>query len=134
MSLLSLKPKKLRIALKSYESHLLDDSCRRIIEAVKLNGTEVTGPVPLPTKRRIYCVLRSPHVNKDSREHFEMRTHKRLIDVHSPSESTMESLKNLDLSAGVDVVTGEVFIVVFGATVVGFPSLSHIVKSHHSSS
>ena len=103
MSLLSLKPKKLRIALKSYESHLLDDSCRRIIEAVKLYGTEVTGPVPLPTKRRIYCVLRSPHVNKDSREHFEMRTHKRLIDVHSPSESTMESLKNLDLSAGVDV-------------------------------
>ena len=103
MSLLNLKPKKLRIALKAYEPSLLDDSCRRIIEAVKLNGTEVTGPVPLPTKRRIYCVLRSPHVNKDSREHFEMRTHKRLIDVHSPSESTMESLKNLDLSAGVDV-------------------------------
>ena len=67
------------------------------------SGTEITGPVPLPTKRRIYCVLRSPHVNKDSREHFEMRTHKRLIDVHSPSESTMEGLRNLDIPSGVDV-------------------------------
>jgi len=103
MSLLSLKPKKLRIALKAYEPHLLDDSCRRIIQAVNLNGTKVTGPVPLPTKRRIYCVLRSPHVNKDSREHFEIRTHKRLIDLHYPSETTMESLSNLDVSAGVDV-------------------------------
>jgi|TARA_B100000513_G_C11794084_1_gene149468 small subunit ribosomal protein S10 len=103
MSLLNLKPKKLRISLKAFVPHLLDDSCRRIIETVQLTGTEVTGPVPLPTRRRIYCVLRSPHVNKDSREHFEMRTHKRLIDLHSPSESTMESLKNLDLSAGVDV-------------------------------
>ena len=103
MSLLKLKPKKLRIALKGYSPGLLDDSGRRIVDAVKLNGTDVTGPVPLPTKRRIYCVLRSPHVNKDSREHFEIRTHKRLIDVHFPSESTMESLKNLDLVAGVDV-------------------------------
>jgi small subunit ribosomal protein S10 len=59
--------------------------------------------VPLPTKRRIYCVLRSPHVNKDSREHFEMRTHKRLIDIHSPSDSVLESLRNLDISSGVDV-------------------------------
>jgi small subunit ribosomal protein S10 len=103
MSLLNLKPKTLRIALKAYESRLLDESCHRILEVVKLNDTEITGPVPLPTKRRIYCVLRSPHVNKDSREHFEMRVHKRLIDVHEPSESTMEHLKNLDLSAGVDV-------------------------------
>jgi small subunit ribosomal protein S10 len=103
MSLLNLTPKKLRITLKSYESRLLDESCKQIVDVVNLNGTQVTGPVPLPTKRRIYCILRSPHVNKDSREHFEMRTHKRLIDVHIPSESTMESLKNLDLSAGVDV-------------------------------
>jgi len=95
MSLLNLKPKKLRIALKAYEPSLLDDSCRRIIEVVSLDGTAVTGPVPLPTKRRIYCVLRSPHVNKDSREHFEMRTHKRLIDLHLPSESTMESFKKI---------------------------------------
>ena len=103
MSLLNLKPKKLRIALKSYEPSVLNQSCQLIVDAMKENGTQVTGPVPLPTKRRIYCVLRSPHVNKDSREHFEMRIHKRLIDLHMPSEVAMESLKNLDLSAGVDV-------------------------------
>jgi len=93
MSLLNLNSKKLRIALKAYEPKLLDDSCRQIIESVNLDGSEVTGPVPLPTKRRIYCVLRSPHVNKDSREHFEMRTHKRLIDIHSPSDSVLEKFK-----------------------------------------
>jgi|TARA_B100000475_G_C14992575_1_gene312932 small subunit ribosomal protein S10 len=103
MSLLNLKSKTLRIALKAYEPYLLDDSCRRIIDSVRSNGTDVTGPVPLPTKRRIYCVLRSPHVNKDSREHFEIRTHKRLIDVHAPSESTMEGLRNLDIPSGVDI-------------------------------
>ena len=103
MSLLNLNSKKLRIALKAYEPSLLDDSCRQIIESVRLEGTEVTGPVPLPTKRRIYCVLRSPHVNKDAREHFEMRTHKRLIDIHSPSNSVLESLRNLDIPSGVDV-------------------------------
>ena len=107
MSLLNLNSKKLRIALKAYEPSLLDDSCRQIIESVRLEGTEVTGPVPLPTKRRIYCVLRSPHVNKDAREHFEMRTHKRthkrLIDIHSPSDSVLESLRNLDIPSGVDV-------------------------------
>ena len=103
MSLLNLKPKKLRISLKAFVPHLLDDSCRRIIETVQLTGTEVTGPVPLPTRRRIYCVLRSPHVNKDSREHFEIRTHKRIIDILKPSEQTMDNLRNLYISAGVDV-------------------------------
>ena len=103
MSLLDFKSKTLRIALKAYEPGLLDDSCWRIIESIRSNGTAVTGPVPLPTKRRIYCVLRSPHVNKDSREHLEIRTHKRLIDVYSPSDQTMENLRNLDLSAGVVV-------------------------------
>ena len=103
MSLLNLNSKKLRIALKAYEPSLLDDSCRQIIKSVRLEGTKVTGPVPLPTKRRIYCVLRSPHVNKDAREHFEMRTHKRLIDIHSPSNSVLESLRNLDIPSGVDV-------------------------------
>jgi small subunit ribosomal protein S10 len=98
-----LRPQKLRIGLKAYEANMLDDSCRRILEAVKTTGTEAVGPVPLPTKRRIYCVLRSPHVNKDSREHFEIRTHKRIIDIYSPSEKTMENLRNLNLSAGVDV-------------------------------
>ena len=97
------KPKKLRIGLKAYNSSMLDESCRKILDVVSTSGTQAVGPIPLPTKRRIYCVLRSPHVNKDSREHFEIRTHKRLIDVYSPSEQTMENLRNLDLVAGVDV-------------------------------
>jgi small subunit ribosomal protein S10 len=98
-----LRPQKLRIGLKAYESNMLDDSCQRILETVRSTGTEVVGPIPLPTRRRIYCVLRSPHVNKDAREHFEIRTHKRLIDVYAPNEKTMENLRNLNLSAGVDV-------------------------------
>jgi small subunit ribosomal protein S10 len=97
------KPEKLRIGLKAYDSKILDESCHKIIDVVNVSGTQAVGPIPLPTKRRIYCVLRSPHVNKDSREHFEIRTHKRLIDIFSPSEQTMENLRNLDLSAGVDV-------------------------------
>jgi small subunit ribosomal protein S10 len=98
-----LRPQKLRIGLKAYESNMLDDSCQRILETVRSTGTEVVGPIPLPTRRRIYCVLRSPHVNKDAREHFEIRTHKRIIDVYAPNEKTMENLRNLNLSAGVDV-------------------------------
>jgi small subunit ribosomal protein S10 len=97
------KPQKLRIGLKAYESKLLDESCTKIIDVVKNNGTQAIGPVPLPTKRRVYCVLRSPHVNKDAREHFEIRIHKRIIDVYAPSEATMDNLRKLDLSAGVDV-------------------------------
>jgi len=97
------KPEKLRIGLKAYDSTILDESCTKIIDVVNNSGTKVVGPIPLPTKRRIYCVLRSPHVNKDAREHFEIRTHKRLIDLYSPSEQTMDSLRNIDLSAGVDV-------------------------------
>jgi small subunit ribosomal protein S10 len=97
------KPDKLRIGLKAYTSNILDESCSKILDIINTSGTQVVGPIPLPTKRRIYCVLRSPHVNKDSREHFEIRTHKRLIDVYSPSEQTMENLRKLDLAAGVDV-------------------------------
>jgi small subunit ribosomal protein S10 len=97
------KPEKLRIGLKAYDPNILDESCNKIIAVVNQSGIQAIGPIPLPTKRRIYCVLRSPHVNKDSREHFEIRTHKRLIDVYSPSEQTMENLRNIDLSAGVDV-------------------------------
>ena len=97
------KPEKLRIGLKAYDSTILDESCTKIIDVVNNSGTKVVGPIPLPTKRRIYCVLRSPHVNKDAREHFEIRTHKRLIDLYSQSEQTMDSLRNIDLSAGVDV-------------------------------
>jgi len=97
------KPEKLRIGLKAYDSTILDESCTKIIDVVNNSGTKVVGPIPLPTKRRIYCVLRSPHVNKDALEHFEIRTHKRLIDLYSPSEQTMDNLRNIDLSAGVDV-------------------------------
>ena len=99
----NLRPEKLRIGLKAYSSNILDESCAQIINIVSQSSKQVIGPIPLPTKRRIYCVLRSPHVNKDAREHFEIRTHKRLIDVYAPSEQTIENLIELDLSAGVDV-------------------------------
>ena len=101
MTLSNLKSKTLRIALKAYEPYLLDDSCRRIVESMRSNGTEVTGPVPLPTKRRIYCVLRSPHVNKDSREHFEIRVHKRILDIYPSTINTAHSLININLPSGV---------------------------------
>ena len=94
---------KLRISLKAYESPILDNSCDKIMEAVKASGLNAVGPVPLPTKIRRYCVLTSPHVNKDAREHFEIRTHKRVIDVPAPTDSTLENLRSLDLAAGVDV-------------------------------
>jgi small subunit ribosomal protein S10 len=94
---------KLRISLKAYESPILDNSCEKVIGAIKASGLNAVGPVPLPTKIRRYCVLTSPHVNKDAREHFEIRTHKRIIDVYQPTETTFENLRNLDISAGVDV-------------------------------
>ena len=97
------QPQKLRISLKAYETNLLDNSCVKIVEAVKASGIETIGPIPLPTKRRKYCVLTSPHVNKDAREHFEIRTHKRIIDVLLPTDETLENLRNLDIAAGVDV-------------------------------
>ena len=99
----ALQQQKLRISLKAYESQLLDNSCTKIIEAVKASGIDAIGPIPLPTKIRRYCVLTSPHVNKDAREHFEIRTHKRIIDINKPSNETLENLRNLDISAGVDV-------------------------------
>jgi len=99
----SLKLQKLRISLKAYESALLDNSCGKIIDAVAASGIKALGPIPLPTKIRRYCILTSPHVNKDARDHFEIRTHKRIIDVYSPTDNTLENLRNLDISAGVDV-------------------------------
>ena len=99
----SVQLQKLRISVKAYETPLLDTSCSKIIEAVKASGIEAVGPIPLPTKTRRYCVLTSPHVNKDAREHFEIRTHKRIIDVYKPSDNTLDNLRNLDISAGVDV-------------------------------
>ena len=98
-----MEKQNIRIKLRAYDNKVLDASTEEIVNTVKRTGATIKGPIPLPTKRRIYCVLRSPHVNKDSREHFEIRTHKRLIDVYAPSEQTMENLRNLDLSAGVDV-------------------------------
>jgi len=94
---------KLRISIKAYESGILDSSCSKIVDAVKASGKEAIGPVPLPTKLRRYCVLTSPHVNKKARDHFEIRTHKRIIDVYKPVDAVLENLKNLDISAGVDV-------------------------------
>jgi small subunit ribosomal protein S10 len=99
----SLKLQKLRISVKAYEPVVLDNACARIIDAVKSSGIDAVGPIPLPTKLRRYCVLTSPHVNKKARDHFEIRTHKRIIDVYKPAETTLENLKNLDISAGVDV-------------------------------
>ena len=98
-----LKIKKLRIALKAYEPNLLNNSCSIILDAIENGGTKAIGPIPLPTKRRIYCVLKSPHVNKDAREHFEIRTHKRIIDIYDPKIEIMKILKNLDIAAGVDI-------------------------------
>ena len=91
------KPQKLRIALKAYNSKILDESCAKIINVLNTTSVKIIGPIPLPTKRRIYCVLRSPHVNKDAREHFEIRTHKRLIDLYYPSEITIENLRNISI-------------------------------------
>ena len=94
---------KVRIRLKAYDHRPLDSSAARIVETAKRTGAQVSGPVPLPTEKNIYTILRSPHVNKDSREQFEMRTHKRLIDILEPTGKTMDALTHLDLPAGVDI-------------------------------
>ena len=94
---------KIRVCLRSYEHKLVDVSAEKIVEAAKRTDAKVAGPIPLPTKRRIYCVLRSPHVDKKSREHFEIRTHKRIIDIKNPKKETVDALKNLDLPSGVDI-------------------------------
>ena len=89
--------------MKAYDHRLIDASAEKIVETAKRTGAQVSGPVPLPTEKNIYTILRSPHVNKDSREQFEMRTHKRLIDILEPTPKTMDSLMRLDLPAGVDI-------------------------------
>ena len=94
---------KLRIRLKSYDHTLIDTAAEKIVETAKRTGARVSGPIPLPTERNLYCVIRSPHKDKDSRDEFEMRTHKRLIDILDPSSSTVDSLMRLDLPAGVDI-------------------------------
>jgi len=94
---------KIRIRLKAYDHKLLDQSASEIVETAQRTGAKVAGPIPLPTSINKYCVLRSPHVDKKSREQFEMRTHKRLLDILEPTQQTLDALMKLDLSAGVDV-------------------------------
>lgn len=94
---------KIRIRLKAYEHELLDKSALKIIATAERTGAEVAGPIPLPTEKEVFTVLRSPHVHKDSREQFEMRTHKRLIDILDPSNKTVDALMRLDLPAGVNI-------------------------------
>ena len=93
----------MRITLKAYDHKLIDQSAKKIIETVKKNGSQVSGPVPLPTKKEVVTILRAVHKYKDSREQFEQRTHKRLIDVIAPTQKTMEALQRLDVPAGVYV-------------------------------
>ena len=93
----------IRIRLKAYDHQLIDQAAEKIVDTAKRSGAEVSGPIPLPTKKEVITILRSVHVNKDSREQFERRTHKRLIDVVKPSAKTVEALQSLDLPAGVDI-------------------------------
>lgn len=94
---------KVRIRLKAFDHRVLDQSAQKIVETARRTGAAISGPVPLPTEKSIITILRSPHVNKDSREQFEMRTHKRLIDIFEPTPKTIDALMRLDLPAGVDI-------------------------------
>lgn len=94
---------KIRIRLKAFDHKVLDSSAVKIVETAKKTGADVSGPIPLPTKKEIVTVLRSVHIYKDSREQFEIRTHKRLIDILNPTQATVDALMKLDLPAGVDI-------------------------------
>ena len=94
---------RIRIRLKAYDHKLLDQSTGEIVETARRTGARVVGPIPLPTSINKYCVLRGPHIDKKSREQFEIRTHKRLLDILEPTQQTLDALMKLDLSAGVDV-------------------------------
>ncbi len=94
---------KIRIKLKAYDHELIDNSAEKIVEAATRTGASISGPIPLPTEKEIITILRSPHKHKDSREQFELRTHKRLIDIYNSTSKTVESLMKLDLPAGVDI-------------------------------
>lgn len=96
--------KSLRIKLISYDHRLLDESAKKIVEAAKKTGASVAGPVPLPTEREVFTIIRSPHKHKDSREQFERKTHKRLIDIVSTTPKTMDALIHLEIPAGVDII------------------------------
>jgi len=94
---------RIRIRLKAYDYRILDQSTGEIVDTAKRTGAQIAGPIPLPTMKNKYCVLRSPHVDKKSREQFEIRTHKRLLDILEPTQQTVDALMKLDLPAGVDV-------------------------------
>ncbi len=94
---------KIRIKLRAYDHRLLDKSASEIVDTAKRTGAQVSGPIPLPTNRELYTVLRSPHVDKKSREQFQIKTHKRVLDIVNPTAKTIDALKKLDLPAGVDV-------------------------------
>jgi ribosomal protein S10 len=94
---------KIRIRLKAFDHRLIDQSAREIVETAKRTGAQVRGPIPLPTKKERFTVLVSPHVNKDARDQYELRTHNRLMDIVDPTDKTVDALMKLDLAAGVDV-------------------------------
>ena len=94
---------RIRIVLRAFDHRVLDLSARQIVQTAEQTGAIVVGPVPLPTRVQRFCVIRSPHIDKDSREHFELRTHKRLIDVLEPTAKTLETLSRLNVPAGVDI-------------------------------
>jgi len=100
---MSMQSQKIRIRLRAFDHKLLDQSTKEIVETARRTGARVAGPIPLPTRINRYTVLRSPHVDKKSREQFEVRTHKRLLDILEPTQQTIDQLMKLDLSAGVDV-------------------------------
>ncbi len=97
------KNQNIRIRLKAFDYRLIDQSAREIVETAKRTGAQVKGPIPLPTKKERFTVLISPHVNKDARDQYELRTHKRLMDIVDPTDKTVDALMKLDLAAGVDV-------------------------------
>jgi small subunit ribosomal protein S10 len=98
-----MKKQKIRLTLKSYDHQLLDKAVKQIVLAVKRTGSQIVGPVPLPNRRLCFTVLRSPHVDKKSREQFDLTTHQRLLDIVAPSDATMDALMKLNISSGVDV-------------------------------
>ncbi len=98
-----MKKQKIRLTLKSYDHQLLDKAVKQIVLTVKRTGSQIMGPVPMPNKKRCFTVLRSPHIDKKSREQFELTTHRRILDIVSPSDATMDALMKLNISSGVDV-------------------------------
>lgn len=98
-----MKKQKIRLTLKSYDHQLLDKATKQIVSTVKRTGSQLMGPVPMPNKKRCFTVLRSPHIDKKSREQFELTTHSRIMDIIAPSDQTMDALMKLNISSGVDV-------------------------------